>query len=77
MQHVSRKRINKYVPVATNTHTTVEFLLKTVFYTWSVQRGYEEDNWGDTVRPPFGGGVEYLHRDPGSRRRRQKGKSQI
>jgi hypothetical protein len=24
-----------------------------------------------------GGGVEYLHRDPASRRRRRKGKSQI
>jgi hypothetical protein len=27
--------------------------------------------------PPCGGGVEYLHRDPASRRRRRKGKSQI
>jgi hypothetical protein len=26
---------------------------------------------------PCGGGVEYLHRDPVSRRRRRKGKSQI
>jgi hypothetical protein len=26
---------------------------------------------------PCGGGVEYLHRDPASRRRRRKGKSQI
>jgi hypothetical protein len=26
---------------------------------------------------PCGGGVEYLHRDPTSRRRRRKGKSQI
>jgi hypothetical protein len=25
---------------------------------------------------PCGGGVEYLHRDPASRRKRQKGKSQ-
>jgi hypothetical protein len=29
------------------------------------------------VRFPCGGGVEYLHRDPASRRRRRKGKSQI
>jgi hypothetical protein len=26
---------------------------------------------------PCGGGIEYLHRDPASRRRRQKGKSQM
>jgi hypothetical protein len=32
---------------------------------------------GDGVRHPCGGGVEYLHRDPASRRRRRKGKSQI
>jgi hypothetical protein len=30
-----------------------------------------------TVKSPCGGGVEYLHRDPASRRRRQKGKSHI
>jgi hypothetical protein len=30
-----------------------------------------------TVDPPCGGGVEYLHRHPESRRRRRKGKSQI
>jgi hypothetical protein len=35
----------------------------------SVITGYTED--------PCGGGVEYLHRDPASRRRRRKGKSQI
>jgi hypothetical protein len=29
------------------------------------------------VRDPCGGGVEYLHCDPASRRRRRKGKSQI
>jgi hypothetical protein len=28
-------------------------------------------------RLPCGGGFEYLHRDPASRRRRRKGKSQI
>jgi hypothetical protein len=26
---------------------------------------------------PYGGGIEYLHRDPASRRRRRKGKSQM
>jgi hypothetical protein len=31
----------------------------------------------DYERHPFGGGFEYLHRDPASRTRRRKGKSQI
>jgi hypothetical protein len=30
----------------------------------------------DPIRYPCGSGVEYLHRDPASRRRRRKGKSQ-
>jgi hypothetical protein len=37
MQPVSRHRIGKYVPVATNTHATIELLLETVFSTRSVQ----------------------------------------
>jgi hypothetical protein len=49
MQPLSRQRIGKYVPAATNTHTTIELLLETVFYTWSVQSGYKEDNSGDPV----------------------------
>jgi hypothetical protein len=32
---------------------------------------------GKAGSDPCGGGVEYLHRDPASRRRRRKGKSQI
>jgi hypothetical protein len=32
--------------------------------------------WLDSDSDPCGGGVEYLHRDPASRRRRRKGKSQ-
>jgi methylglyoxal synthase len=48
MQHLSRQWIGKHVPVATNMHT-IELLLKTVFSTQSVQRGYKEDNWGKPV----------------------------
>jgi hypothetical protein len=32
MQLVSRERIGKHVPVATNTHTTIELLLETMFH---------------------------------------------
>jgi hypothetical protein len=49
MQPVSTQRIGKHVPAATNTHTTIELLLETVFYTRSLQRGYKEGSWGDWV----------------------------
>jgi hypothetical protein len=49
MQPVSRQRIGKHVSAATNTHAIFELLLKTVFSTRSVQRGYKEDNSGDPV----------------------------
>jgi hypothetical protein len=41
---VSRQRLGKHVPMATDTNVTVEILLKTVFSTWSVQKGYKEDS---------------------------------
>jgi hypothetical protein len=50
MQPVSRQLIGKDVPAATNTNTTIHFLLETVFSTLSVQSGYKEDNWGDLVQ---------------------------
>jgi hypothetical protein len=37
-----------------------------------IKKSSVEESWY-----PCGGGVEYLHRDPASRRRRRKGKSQI
>jgi hypothetical protein len=46
---VSRQLLGKHVPVATDTHATIEVLLETVFSSRSVQRGYEEDNWGNQV----------------------------
>jgi hypothetical protein len=41
---VSRQQLGKQVPVATDTHATIEVFLKTTFSTRSVQRGYQEDN---------------------------------
>jgi hypothetical protein len=41
--------MGKYVPKATKTHATIELLLKTVFSTWTLQRGYKEDTRGDPV----------------------------
>jgi hypothetical protein len=40
-------------------------------------RGYITRSSCDYEKYPCGGGVEYLHRDPASRRRRRKGKSHI
>jgi hypothetical protein len=49
MQTISRQRIGKHVPATTNTHTTIELLLETVFSTPSAQNGYKEENWGVPV----------------------------
>jgi hypothetical protein len=46
MKSVSRLRIDKHVPAATNTHTTIELLLETVFSARSIQSGYTEENCG-------------------------------
>jgi hypothetical protein len=53
-----------------------------LFSVWSVRKlcnysyKYNRSNM-PSCDSPCGGGVEYLHRDPASRRRRRKGKSQI
>jgi hypothetical protein len=46
---------------------------ETVFSVGSVQRFIYTRNNTYIIRNPCGGGVEYLHRDPASRRRRRKG----
>jgi hypothetical protein len=40
---VSRQRLGKHVPAATDTHARIEVLLETVFSTRCVQRAYKED----------------------------------
>jgi hypothetical protein len=42
---ISTQQLGKHVPVATDTHATIEVLLETVYSTWCVQGGYKEDNW--------------------------------
>jgi hypothetical protein len=46
---VSRQQLGKHVPVATDTHATIEVLFEAVFSTRSMQRGYKEENWGNQV----------------------------
>jgi hypothetical protein len=49
-----------------------------VFSLWFVLRWYKPESLKLSLGHALcGGGVEYLHRDPASRRRRRKGKSQI
>jgi hypothetical protein len=50
MQRVSRQRIRKHFPAATNTYATIELLLETMFSTLSVQRDYNEGIWDDPVK---------------------------
>jgi hypothetical protein len=52
---LSRQRLGKHVPAATNTHAAMDLPLETVFSTRSMQR--------DTRSV----GVEYLHPRPASR----------
>jgi hypothetical protein len=75
MTRYTHSRCNEY---AHNNRVTVG---NWMFSMWSVPRCYNQDIWSNTFSElailPCGGGVEYLHRDPASRRRRRKGKSQI
>jgi hypothetical protein len=41
---VSRQRLGKHVPAATDTRATIKGLLETVVSTRPVQRGYKEDS---------------------------------
>jgi hypothetical protein len=44
---VSRQRLGKHVPAATDTHAIIEVLLETAFSARSVKSGYKENNWGN------------------------------
>jgi hypothetical protein len=46
---VSRQRLSKHVPTATDTHATIEVLLEMVFSTRFVQWCFKEDSWGNRV----------------------------
>jgi hypothetical protein len=44
---ISKQRLGKHVPAATDMHPTKYVLLATVFCTQSMQRGYTEESWGN------------------------------
>jgi hypothetical protein len=77
---ITRQRLGKQVSASTDTQATTEKLLGIVFSVRSARSGNKRRelvNWYWYLVPyPCGGGVQYLHRDPASRRRRRKGKSQ-
>jgi hypothetical protein len=52
-------------------------IMETVFSMWFMPKCYKQGSLKQRDSPLCGGGVEYLHRDPASHRRRRKGKSQI
>jgi hypothetical protein len=70
MQPVSKQRLGKHISAFAVPSATIEIL-------WSLCRMLIREVNAVTELDPCGGGVEYLHRDPASRRRRRKGKSQI
>jgi hypothetical protein len=60
----------KYVSIAVE--ELLEYGFLNVFSVRDPCRRFMGDNEGRVQPDPCGGGVEYLHRDPASRRRRQK-----
>jgi hypothetical protein len=46
---VSRQRLGKHDPAATDKNAKIEVLLETVFFTLSMQKVYKENNWGNRV----------------------------
>jgi hypothetical protein len=73
MHRFSRQRLCENVSAATNKHTTVEELWGEEFSVRSEPSLYNENKWDKMVSLQCGGGFEYLHRSPASRRRRRKG----
>jgi hypothetical protein len=67
---ITRERLCGHVSSATTEHAIME----ETFPVRSVPRLYKETS---CYYGTGGGGVEYLHRDPASRMRRQKGKSRV
>jgi hypothetical protein len=72
---IARQRLGKHVPAIRHTQATKEVSLETMFSTRSVQSDCKKNSLIVLCAAiPYGGGVEYLHRSPESRRRRRKEK---
>jgi hypothetical protein len=64
---VSRQRLCKHVPAATDTHESIELLLEKVVSTRSLQRVYKKDIWVNRVSS-VREAVKKRDRESGSRR---------
>jgi hypothetical protein len=67
------ERVDKHVPAATYINATIEELC----FLCGPCRDIISKGQRIVSSNPCGGGVQYLHRDSASRRRRRKGKFQI
>jgi hypothetical protein len=57
---LSRQRLGKHIRIGLQQY---RYCWKRCFLRWSVPRRYKEENCGNRVSNPRGGGVKYLHRD--------------
>jgi hypothetical protein len=78
---VSRQRLGKHIPAKQTQRPLLGSSWTTTMGELCFLRGACREVISGAIleltQHPCGGGVEYLHRDPASRRRRRKGKSQI
>jgi hypothetical protein len=68
--HVVAQRCGKHISAAVNRHATIE---EAVFSVMGAARLYNEDLTYLKLETSYGGGFEYFHRSPASRKRRRKG----
>jgi hypothetical protein len=74
---ISEKRLGKHIPA--ETRSTQQYVYNgngSVFYVARAD-DLQRRQFEQSSSSPCGGGVEYLHRNPASRRRRRKGKPRI
>jgi hypothetical protein len=72
MQPIIKQRFGKHGPAETNPRALEERCFR-----WRPRLSVILKKINFSSASPCGGGVEYLHRDPASRRRRRNGKSQM
>jgi hypothetical protein len=73
VSYACERRFDQYIPYNNGRIRSLGLYV----YIFVCISGYKFENFHLIEANPCGGGVEYLHRDPASRRRRRKGKSRI
>jgi hypothetical protein len=74
---IARQRLGKHIPKCRRSTIEERALLgnRQIKHAFLTRRCFQWGTCRGVIRGHRGGGVEYLHRDPASRRRRRKGKS--